>query len=281
MRPRPRPAVAIGRSPLSAALSVAGTLGPPLTVATSLMLYFGWARTETQARSMGLDVTLFGYATEDYVMRSVRTLYIPLLVIVAIALGWLGAHHRVLSWLGSAGRAGLAAGLTAALGVLVLATLDREAAPLVLPLILAAATQVAAYGGWLARAASGTAGARAAQPWQHALRKLLVGSLITLALFWELSNYAGVVGRGYAQDIARSLPNLPRATAFSSEPLGIDAPGVHEERLEAANRYRTYGLRLLVRSGGRLFLLHDGWNPYAGTVIVLPDNDKVRWQFSR
>jgi hypothetical protein len=41
------------------------------------------------------------------------------------------------------------------------------------------------------------------------------------------------------------------------------------------------GLRFLASSGGRIFLLHDGWKPRGGTVIVLPDNEQVRWQFSR
>lgn len=66
---------------------------------------------------------------------------------------------------------------------------------------------------------------------------------------------------------------------FSEAPLWIDAPGVREERLDAA--YRTTGLRLLVRSGGRIFLLHDGWTPQRGTVIVLSDTGNVSWQFSR
>ncbi len=39
-------------------------------------------------------------------------------------------------------------------------------------------------------------------------------------------------------------------------------------------------LRLLTRSGGRLFLLHDGWTPETGTVILLPDDGTIRWQFS-
>jgi hypothetical protein len=288
LTPRRSPAEA-GRSPLAAALSVAGTLGPPLTVATSLMLYFGWARSDTQARAMGLDVSLFGFTTQDYVMRSVSTLYIPMLVTAVIALGWLALHHRVLIWLGNgicrgavrgAGLAGTSAGLGGAAVVLVVASVNRGAAPLVLPLALAGAVQVAAYGGWLIRTASNDR-PRAATSWQRVLRKLLVGSIVTLALFWELSNYAAVVGRGYALDIAASLPALPHATAYSAEPLGIQAPGVHEERLGAAGDYRTTGLRLLVRSGGRLFLLHDGWNPWSGTVIVLPDNDHLRWQFSR
>jgi hypothetical protein len=109
-----------------------------------------------------------------------------------------------------------------------------------------------------------------------------------MALFWEMSNFASVVGRGYAQRIESSVPRLPRVTAFSSTSLGIEAPGVREEHIAGsvgaspdAVRYRTTGLRLLVTSGGRMFLLHDGWRAGSGTVIVLPDNEQVRWQFSR
>jgi hypothetical protein len=242
-------------SALRSALSVLTTLGPPLTIATALMFYFGWARSDEQARFMGLDVSLFGFSTQDYVLQSINTLYLPLLATAALALGWLALHQRVdraltqpaaRPALRSAGRIAMGAGLLAAATAVLVAALDRHRAPLVVPLVLAAGTAVTAYGGWLAGAAGdprppGPAG----QPW-------------------------------------------PRATAFSATPLGIEAPGVREERLRvgpgAGNddvRYRTTGLRFLVRSGGRLFLVHDGWTPRRGTVIVLPDNDQVRWQFSR
>jgi hypothetical protein len=294
----PGPAPAIGESPLRAALSVVTTLGPPLTIATALMFYFGWARSDMQARYMGLDVSLFGYSTQDYVLRSTKMLYIPLLVILSLALGWLALHHRVVWALGrpasrralrTAGRAALGVGLLVAAGAALTATMDRAFAPLAIPLVLAGGTATAAYAGWLTSAADDRrAPGPAFPPWQRALRVLLVGGVITLALFWEVSNYAGVVGRGYALEIAGSVPNLPRATAFSATPLGIQAVGVREERLSVGSaatkdawRYRTTGLRFLVRSGGRLFLLHDGWTLQRGTVIVLPDNDQVRWQFSR
>ena len=293
----PEPPASIGESPLRSALSVVTTLGPPLTIATALMFYFGWARSDMQARYMGLDVSLFGYSTQDYVLRSVKMLFIPLLVILSFALGWLALHHRFVWALGrpasrptlrTAGRAALGIGLLVAAGAALMATVDRTFAPLVIPLVLAGGTAAAAYGGWLTSAADNRrVQGPAFPPWQRALRVLLVGGVITLALFWEVSNYAGVVGRGYALEIAQSVPKLPRATAFSATPLGIQAQGVREERLsvEPATtkdtwRYRTTGLRFLVRSGGRMFLLHDGWTPQRGTVIVLPDNDQVRWQFS-
>jgi hypothetical protein len=286
-----------GDSPMRAAVSVLTTLGPPLTIATALMFYFGWARSDVQARYMGLDVSLFGFSTQDYVLQSISTLYVPLLATAALALGWLALHQRVDRALAQptarptlrlAGLVALGAGLLAAAGAVLVAVLDRNRWPLAVPLVLAVGTAVAAYGGWLAGAADPQPPGPAGAPWQRALRALLVGTVITLALFWEMSVYAGVVGRGYALELARTLPSRPRATAFSPTPLGIEAPGVHEQRLLVSSvggrdevRYRTTGLRFLVRSGGRLFLVHDGWTPRRGMVIVLPDNDQVRWQFSR
>jgi hypothetical protein len=287
-----------GELPLRSALSILTRLGPPLTIATALMFYFGWARSDAQARFMGLDVSLFGFSTQDYVLQSISTLYIPLLVVAVLALGGLALHQHIYGALSrpsarpvlrTTGWVVLAIGTLAGASAVFTAAVNRNSGPLVIPLILAAGTALAAYGGWLAAAAAEVrTGNSAAPPWHRALRALLVGVVITLALFWEVSNYADVVGRGYALETARTIPALPRATAFSATPLGIQAPGVHEERLQLgpdiatnAFRYRTSGLRFLARSGGRIFLLHDGWTPRRGTVIVLPDNDQVRWQFSR
>jgi hypothetical protein len=287
-----------GESPLRSAVSVVTTIGPPVTIATALMIYFGWARSDTQARAMGLDVSLFRFSAQDYVLQSISTLYVPLLIIAALALAGLALHWRVNHLLQrpsarptirTAGRTALTGGLIAAGAAVSIAWLDPGRAPLVVPLVLAAGVAVAAYGGWLARAARAADSRAPAVPlWQAALRVLLVWGVITLALFWEVSSFAGVVGRGYAQQIEASVHQLPRATALSTRPLGIEAPGVREERIAAgpaadsdAVRYRTTGLRLLANSGGRMFLLHDGWRPEDGTVIVLPDDGQIWWQFSR
>jgi hypothetical protein len=242
--PAPAGSAADGDSPLRAAVPVLTTLGPPLTIATALMFYFGWL-----ALHQRVDRALAQPAARPGLRR--------------------------------AGRVALGARLVAAAGAVLVAVLDRARWPLVVPLVLAAGTAVAAYGGWLAGAAADPRPGPVGPPWQRALRALLVGTVITLALFWEMSVYAGMVGRGYALELARTLPSRPRATAFSPTPLGIEAPGVHEERLAVGSaggkdevRYRTTGLRFLVRSGGRLFLVHDGWTPRRGTVIVLPDTTR-------
>lgn len=309
--PAPPPEDAV--SPVRSALSVLATVGPPITIVTALLYYFGWARASAQARSMGLDVSLFGYSTQDYLLRSISSLYIPLLGAAILGLGWLAVHERITAALDrprpppllrTAGRDALLAGLVlgaGAVGVafwdprgLVVLSVSLERVVFFVPLLLAGSAALAAYGSWLVRASGRHGhGSRpderyvASPPWQRALRAVLVGGVITLALFWQVAGYAGVVGRGYAQDVAQRVPELPRATALSPAPLGIQAPGVEQELItveaapEEAARYRTTGLRLLVRSGGRMFLLHDGWTPGGGTVIVLPDDGAVRWQFSR
>ena len=295
--PEPVPASDDVQSPLQSAISVITTIGPPLTIVTALMIYFGWARSDTQARLMGLDVSLFGFSTQDFVLQSISTLYVPLLTIAALSFGALALHRRIelalrrpplRPTLRAAGRLACGVGLALAAAAVIVAMQVASRGSLLIPLVLAVGVTVAGYGGWLAGAAAGPGGVPARPPRERALRKLLLGGVITLALFWEVSNYAGVVGRGYAQQLEVTVPRLPRATAFSAGPLGIEAPGVREEEIKTSARagrdpvrYRTTGLRFLVRSGGRLFLLHDGWTTRNGTVIVLPDNEQIRWQFSR
>jgi hypothetical protein len=68
-------------SPVKSLLSVLASVGLPVTLISALMLYFGWARTDQQARYMGLDVSLFGFTAQDYILRSISTLFVPLLVL--------------------------------------------------------------------------------------------------------------------------------------------------------------------------------------------------------
>jgi hypothetical protein len=120
--------------------------------------------------------------------------------------------------------------------------------------------------------------------WRSALPVALVGATVFLSGFWLLEEYAASVGRDLAGDVAASVDLLPRAVVTSSTPLGIEAPNVHEETTSVASepsRYRTTGLRLLSRSGGKVLLVHDGWTPTLGTVIVLTDGDELVWEFFR
>jgi hypothetical protein len=235
--PTPAPTTPTEENPWGAVVSVVTTVAPALSVVTGLLAYFGWARSDQQARVMGLDVSLFGYSTQDHVQMSVSSLYLPLLVMSAVALGWLALHWRVVARLQSStrhrsrygrfGRVLLIGGLTATLLAFAVACLDSTGVPLLLPLVIAAGTTLARYGAWLVEAAGATR--RAVPAWQRATRSLLTGGIIALALFWQVSVYAHeVVGAGYAYALEDGLASRPRATAYSLTPLGIDAPGVSE-----------------------------------------------------
>src|SRR3954468_16644895 len=83
----------------SSAITALTHVGPPLTIVTALLIYFGWARADAQSKAMGIDVSMFGYSTQDYVLRSISTLYLPLLFLGGLGLAWLTLHRRLVDQL--------------------------------------------------------------------------------------------------------------------------------------------------------------------------------------
>lgn len=291
-----------------------GALGAILTLVTAVMFYFGWRRSEAQSRVMGIDVSLFGFSTEDYVLRSISSLYLPLLVIFSSSLFWLWLHARVVRLLhsdlfavrrrraaASASMAAVAAaGVMLAVSSVLFLLLVRTTSPpepitwaairlrdieWAVPLLLALATLTAGYATWIRRQLHPTPLDMSVPPSQPLLAAVLIAGIVMLSAFWMLEEYAVAVGHAYAQQIASGVDGLASAAVLSPTPLGIDAPGVSEERIGPVGspgvRYRTTGLRLLARSGGKVLLVHNGWEPETGTVVVLPDSEEFGWQFSK
>lgn len=290
---------------------VLGALGAILTLVTAVLFYFGWRRSEAQSRVMGIDVSLFGFTSQDYVLRSISSLYLPLLLMAALGLVWVRLHGLLSGWLTrlaaspapaqrdvvlgwarwvSVGAAVVGAGCL--LFTLAAGSTDRQAvvdwlaqqlstARWVIPLLLLVCVVVIAYCGWIRRVLTPERVERRS-PWGSVLSGALAGVIVILSMFWILEEYAASVGRGYAQQLVESVDQLPRATVTSPAPLGIEAPGVTEEKVDdGVVSYRTTGLRLLARSGSKILLVHDAWQPRSGVVVVLPDSDSFSWQFSR
>ena len=291
--------------------SVLGALGAVLTLVTGLMYYFGWRRSAVQAQLMGVDVSMFGFSTQDYVLRSISSLFVPILVAVSSVLAVLFLHVRLLQLveervLGRADRcrrAAMAAQAVAVAGIVTAAScvlfdvgtgmdprprlvrtlaahLERH--QWVVPMLLVLATLAAAHAGWLRRRLLPPTARPPGPLWSSVVGVVLVAATVALGTFWMLEQYAASVGRTDAMALAAGVDHLPRAVALSPTPLGLGAPGVSEQRTGAGTgvRYRTTGLRLLARSGGKILLVNDGWDPASGTVIVLPDSDELSWQFS-
>lgn len=281
-------------STLRSALSVVTAVGTPLTMITALMYYFGWARSNAQSQSMGIDVSVFHLSAQDYVLRSISTLFVPLLVAAGMGIGWLELHRRIAASIdpasGSravrvAGATTMYVGLAAALVGVIFAAKKLPWPPgtVVFPLLLAAGTVLAAYGHHLVRAGTKPPAPQGPARWQGVLENLLVGVVIAIAVFWAVGQYAGIVGRGIAEQFETKPSSLPHATAISEAPLGLDAPNVATTPIMVGPKtlYRTTGLRLLGESGGRLFLLNEGWNRTRGRIMVVDTDKSVQWEFSR
>ena len=71
----------------------------PTSAVTALLYYFGWARTSVQAQQMGLDDSLLGYSTQDYLLRSLTSMTIPLVVALVATVVGLLLHTVVVRWL--------------------------------------------------------------------------------------------------------------------------------------------------------------------------------------
>ncbi len=270
-------------------LEVLSVIGPPLTVATALLVYFGWARSDAQAKSMGLDVSLFGYSVQDFILRSIQSLFRPLAWLALIGLAWLMAD-RALNKVISAGRyrraLGRGAAVLAAAGYLFAAAMwivtvaQPDRTLLYVPYLIAGGLLLGSWGVALRRRAVQSAG-RSPVLTPRGLERAFMFVLVTLLLFWGTADYAQALGRGAAVDYQERSSLLPTAVVYSKERLAVSAPNVLEASAgtTAAPLYRYSGLRLLVVSGGRIFLLNDGWTLKDGRVVVLPDNGTVRVEY--
>jgi hypothetical protein len=112
-----------------------------------------------------------------------------------------------------------------------------------------------------------------------AVRRLLVGALLLVAVFWATTVVANAHGTAAARTIVRNLPFERGAVVYSAQRLQITGRGVSQTALgrdPTLYRFRYTGLHLLARSNGRLFLLPRGWRHGGDSaVIVLPDDPVV------
>jgi uncharacterized membrane protein YiaA len=273
-----------------------GAVIAPASLITGLALYFGWVITSSRALYLGLDPSVLELSTQDYLLRSADALFLPLLVLVLAGLIGLQGHallrlwlqtkrqQKTLGWLGT---------MMPVIGVvLLLLGLWSMARPLpfgtpfLFPqLSLALGMVLLAYGLWLRRRLSTERAddVRYVRDWTSPVAGTLIVLYLVLIGFWAAAVYATALGRGRAQEFVENLDTRPGVVVYSKQDLHIDGPGIVTSRLEgvdSAYRFRYSGLRLLLRSGGRFFLLPAGWSASSGSVILLPEEGSLRFEFA-
>jgi hypothetical protein len=148
------------------------------------------------------------------------------------------------------------------------------------PLALAFGPGIVAYGVW----AYGENHGNSLVP--RRLARSGVACAIGLAiagLFWSSTQLAWAYGTGRGEEDAGELYKRPEVIVDTKEPLVGLPSGVVQTALTPsgkgdtyANRYR--GFRLLLTSGGHLFLVTATWTLGRDQTIVLPYDDNIRIQ---
>jgi hypothetical protein len=302
--PAPQPAPTDPTRSLRATLRGVGTVVAPTSAVTALLYYFGWTRTSVQATRLGLDESLLGYSTQDYLLRSITSMLAPLVVGFLALLAGLGLHALLTTWIQRTG--GPADKSTAepvrrrrlgrvvvgiGVGGLVLVAVGGAgtqvkqpshelylATPICVTLGLILLIYAAnLYRRFLIRAAL----ADAAEELQG-LRVVGVGAVLMLviaSLFWNVSHYADIKGRRLASTVERQVPNQPSVIVYSEKRLYLQPP-VIETRLDptdAAYKFAYSGLKLLFRADDKFFLRPAEHLP--GPNIVLPDGPGLRLEY--
>jgi hypothetical protein len=258
------------------------SIGSPIALATALLFYFGWVRSEEQAKEFGADASVFAMSTQDYVLRSINVLFFPLILLLLAGL----LVHRldrklrtgpVPAWLPRLAQAmtySWAAFLT--LGIVLYAVAGRFG-DVTLPFWVALAILGPVYGTVLRRLTSGD------RERYSRLTVALLAALTTVTLFWQTERLASLGGEALAQDIKDNMSDrLQSIRLFSAKDLHIAGPGIRTTTFTDTNSaygYEYSGLYLLQRSGDKYFLLTDGWDSNTGRLIVLPDSATIRVEF--
>ena len=275
----------------SAAMEWVPALLPPLTLVTALAAWYGYELILTRGRYFGLDPSVFEFSTRDYLFRSASAVLGPLLYLLVIMLGLVMLHAGV-RWglqrprMAVAGRRAALAAMAAG-AVLVVEGLrvvsDRAVLgglPVLRTLFLPAGALLIGYGVWMRSQTAGTKSQL--QMWQR-LGAVLIAGVIVVSVFWCVSVAAEAAGMRDSYRLYQGhLRDLPRVVVYSSDDLALAGPGVDAAPMPApagAYKWRYTGLRLLVYSSGKYFLLPSGWASTDHPAFVLRDGSGLRFEF--
>jgi hypothetical protein len=282
---------------LRSVLETVGLVIAPTTLLTSVLFFFGYMRSKALWDRFGLDLSVMGFSTQDYLLRGIDGVWWPLSAVVLAALLLLRVHSHVLRSLAAGRRLGRIAttarvieALGAASFVLGLGGLLWRGGShfLFTPLSSGVGIAAMAYARHLLRKmehASRPKGVDDPEPqWINRGYLMLVAMFLILSLFWATAEWAGAVGTGRAEHLIQNLNNeLPGVTVYTQKRLNVEISTVKMADLggnESDYRFRYTGLRLLIKANGKYFLVPEDWKEDNPFTLLIPDEKDMRIEFS-
>ena len=271
-------------------LQILAVVVAPTTLLTGLMFYFGWLHAYWFSNYFGVNSTVLGFTTQDYLMRSVDSLLVPMTLAGGVTLMAMSAHRRLLR--AETTRTGRKAVRAIEKAVVLVGTAltaigfsyIAHARILVNGTISAASLAAGAilllYGRSLRRRRL-----RAAPLDVVPALALWMASFVVVGagLFLAAGDLSARIGTGRARATVASLATTPRVIVYSGKDLALRYMGITETDCgdpDSMYRYRYDGLRLVLQSGNTYLLIPDGWSPTTGHAIVLPRSDDLRLDFT-
>lgn len=293
--PRPEEATAatgVESFGLSRLGKLAAEIVAPTTLLTAVLFYFGWSHAFWFFDYFGVNSTVLGLTTQDFLMRAVDGLFVPITVaaVAGLAVVWgpamLPARLRdrvreriapVVPRIASA--VGLLLVVNGLSRIVWLTPFNQTLA--VAPLCLGSGVVLLLYA---ARRRRLQAAPNAAAPghWIAWIEWSAVFALVGLSMFWAANDYAAAVGTARAKELVQAIASHPKVVIYSARSLNLDQDGVRETHCpdaEAAYGFRYDGLFLVLQAGDQYVLLPDRWTPERGRAIVLPRTDFLRLEF--
>jgi hypothetical protein len=252
-----------------------------------VLFYFGWLYTFWFCNYFGVNSTILGLSIEDYLMRSVDGLFVPITVVAGTGLlvSW---GRRLLSpRLTDKPRARLAIVIGVAVAGAALSTvgiLPVFGQPLI-ELGLTVAPLSLAAGVLLLMFASRARRMPRVRPseWVALAEWASVFVIVSICAFWAAGDYAGSVGFGRGRQVQAELHGYPNTVLYSAKSLSLAGPGIAGTACanpDSAYHYRYDGLKLIMQSGNQYFFLPQDWSPDNGAAVIIPRSDSLRLEFT-
>jgi hypothetical protein len=276
-----------GKDGAQALRHVVGLVLGQLSAVAALAFYFGWARTNAFLQYFGLDASVVNFSSTDYVLRSVGPAFWPLMGLGVLVLVALAVDPRIRAGLTAIAAdqrrrvlifallLGVVMLVVAAVGLLQLWIFPRSVP--VIPLLIIGGVAVITYVAVLHGSAATDAGGLL-----HKAQFVALSGLIAGGVFWAWGDYASHLGTSSARTTAAELAYHPDVSVFSAQALGLSGNGIAFDPIgstESEYHFRYTGLRLLLRSDNRYFLLPKNWRRGQDPVFVVTESHDVRLQF--
>lgn len=281
---------------LAAQLATYGSVIAPTSLITALLSYFGYLAMRARFEYFGVYLDMVNLSTADLLLYGSDVVYVPV-VLVGLAVLVATGLRLAGNWLVSDPRRDALSGwitlivvlvailflLRALLGILIPSVAKTEF-PGVTPLSLTSCALLLRYSATLWQVLA----ARRDEPrWTPPRQVLNAGryallALVVAGLFWTANSFASAYGNGRALDDAEDLPKRPEVILDTQEPINDPPFGVLHTELpgNVKFRHRYTGLRLLVESDHRLFLVPARWSAGSSRTLVVDNSADIRLQLA-